>query len=54
MQGIEDFIELENIRRFRELLTLKTDAVKLAMLRKLLAESEARYAAIRPNKKHLK
>jgi hypothetical protein len=39
-----DFIFKANIAHFRELLATETDARKIAMLQKLLAEEEARLA----------
>lgn len=39
-----DFILKANIAHFKDLLATETDAVKIAMLRKLLAEEEAKLA----------
>jgi hypothetical protein len=38
------FIFKANIAHYKELLATETDAEKIAMLRKLLAEEEAKYA----------
>ena len=39
-----DFIFKANIAHYKELLATETDADKIAMLRRLLAEEEAKYA----------
>lgn len=39
-----DFIFSANITHYRELLASETDARKIAMLHKLLAEEEAKFA----------
>ena len=39
-----DFIFMANIAHYKELLATETDARKIAMLRKLLAEQETKYA----------
>ncbi|MCC8978751.1 hypothetical protein [Bradyrhizobium acaciae] len=39
-----DFIFRANIAHFKELLAIETDAVKIAILQRLLAEEEARLA----------
>jgi hypothetical protein len=42
--AMADFILKSNIAHFKELLASETDARKVAMLRKLLAEEEAKLA----------
>ena len=42
-----DFIFQANIAHYQELLAIETDAHKIAMLRKLLAEEEAKLEAWR-------
>jgi hypothetical protein len=42
-----DFIIEANIAHYKELLATETDAPKIAMIRKLLAEEEARLADFR-------
>jgi hypothetical protein len=39
-----DFIFKANIAHYQELLRIETDARKIVMLRKLLAEEEAKYS----------
>ena len=39
-----DFVFQANITHYKELLALETDAQKIAMLRRLLAEEEAKLA----------
>ncbi|WP_198964731.1 hypothetical protein [Bradyrhizobium sp. C9] len=39
-----DFIFMANIAHFKDLLATETDAVKIVMLRRLLAEEEAKLA----------
>jgi hypothetical protein len=39
-----DFIFVANIAHYKELLASETDAKKIAMLHKLLAEEEAKFA----------
>jgi hypothetical protein len=42
-----DFIFLANIAHYKELLAAETDARKIAMIHKLLAEEEAKLAEFR-------
>ena len=42
--GMADFIFKANIAHYKELLATETDEQKIAMLRKLLAEEEIKYA----------
>ena len=42
-----DFIFKANIAHYKELLAAETDAERIAMLRKLLAEEETKYAGWR-------
>lgn len=42
--AMADFIFKANIAHYKELLATETNAEKIAMLRKLLAEEEAKYA----------
>ena len=44
VRAMADFIFKANIAHYEKLLALETDARKLSMLRKLLAEEEAKYA----------
>ena len=44
-----DFVFQANIAHYKELLATETDAQKIAMLRKLLAEEEAKLAEWRAN-----
>jgi len=48
---MEHFIRRENIRRYRQLLDRETDEQKLNVIRKLLAEEEAkeRGSCLRPD-----
>ncbi len=49
-----DFIMDANIKRYKELLTITTDAGKISILHKLMAEEEAKLAdwsANQPNQK---
>jgi len=41
---VADFIFRANIAHYKDLLAAETDAQKVAVLRKLLAEEEAKYA----------
>jgi len=41
---VPDFVFKANIAHFKELLAAETDAPKIAALRKLLADEEAKYA----------
>jgi len=45
-----DFIFEANIAHYRELLATETDASKIAMLRKLLAEEQTKLADFRSRK----
>ena len=43
--AMPDFVFTANIAHYKEMLATETDARKIAMLRKLLAEEEAKLAA---------
>lgn len=47
---MERFIYEENIRRYRRLLEIEKDEQKRSLIRKLLAEHEARGAPLEPKK----
>ena len=46
-RAVPDFIFQANIAHYKELLAVETDARKIATIRKLLSEEEARLAAWR-------